>query len=166
MIHRMAFILLVLFSLAACNRDNVTVRPDGNGTAIVTISLTESEFSTMISTALASSANPLLRNPSVDFQNGQVVISGEHDKRDGSGRVSGTATLTVQVTNGAIDAQITAVNIEGLDLSDERVADFNQRLAQALAGRAIRDNPRATLSSISITNDAMQLNITVTRAGQ
>jgi hypothetical protein len=140
------------------------VSGNGDGTTTVTVSLTEAEFNTMIATALANSANPLLRNPTVDFQNGQVVISGEHDRRDGGGRVSGTVTLSVTVVNEAINAQITAVNIEGLDITDERVAELNQRLAEALANRAVRDNPRATLSSITITNDVLQINITISRA--
>ena len=105
MIQRLVLILMAIFTLTACNRDNVTVRPDGEGSAIATISLTEAEFNTMIATVLANNANPLLRNPSVDFQSGQVVISGEHDKRDGSGRVSGTIALQVQVVDGAIDRQ-------------------------------------------------------------
>lgn len=164
MIQRLILILIAIFTLAACNRDNVTVRPEGDGSTTVTVTLSEAEFNTVIAAALANTANPLLRDPSVDFQNGQVVISGEHDRRDGNGRVSGTLTMQVQVVNGAIDAQITAVNIEGLDMSDERIAELNQRLAERLAERAQRDNPLATLSSINITDDAIEINITITRA--
>ena len=164
MIQRLILVLIAIFTLAACNRDNVTISPDGEGSTTITVTLSEAEFNTLIATALANTENPLLRDPSVDFQNGQVVISGEHDRRDGNGRVSGTMTMQIQVVNGAIQAQITAVNIQGLDISDERIAELNQRLAEQLAERAQRDNPFTTLSSINITDDAIEINITVTRA--
>ena len=163
MIQRLALIFIIIFTCTACNQDNISARSDGEGSTIVTISLTESEFNALLATAIANSDNPLLRDPSVDFRNGQVVVSGEHERRDGSGRVAGTMNLSVGVVDGVLNAQITDANIEGMDLSDERIAEFNARLAEALAGRAVRDNPFATLNSINITDDALQIDIRISR---
>lgn len=163
MIQRLALMLMIVLTFTACNRDNFSVRSDGEGSTIVTISLTEAEFNTLLTTAIANSDNPLLRDPSVDFQNGQIVVSGEHDRRDGSGRVAGTMNLSVGVVDGVLNAQITDANIEGLDLTDERIAELNARLAEALAGRAVQDNPLATLNSIHITDNALQIDIRISR---
>jgi hypothetical protein len=159
---RLFLLLALLFMLAACNRD-VGIQPNGDGTATVTISVTESEVNTVVQTALANSGNPLLRNPSVDLQNGQIVISGEHERRDGNGTVSGTVTLNVNVVSGALQAQVTSVNIEGWDANDERIQEFNDRLEELLGGRARQNNGNATLESVTITNDNLTIAIRVSR---
>ena len=160
MFQRLAFLLILVLSLSACNRD-VSVSPNGDGTATVTVSVTESEINTIISNALNNAGNPLLRNPEVDLQNGQIVVSGEHDRRDGSGTVSGTITLNATVSNGQLVVTVTSVDIEGWDASDERIAEFNENLAERLGGRARQDNAGATLESVTITNDAFQISILV-----
>lgn len=165
MLQRVILFLLAAISLAACNFGGVSVERNSDGTTDVIVSLTESEVNTLVRTALEQSADPLLRNPSVDLQPGQIVISGEHDRRDGGGRISGTVTLSISVVNGDVQAQITAVNIEGWDASDARIQEFNRQLAQLLGGRARQDNARATLSAITITNDALQIRITVQTQG-
>lgn len=163
MIKRLILMLMLMGVLTACNRDNISVQPNGDGTATVSVNLGESEVNQMISTILAANANPLLRNPSVDLQNGQIVISGEHERRDGGGLVSGTLTMQISVTSGNVNAQISAVNIEGLTVNDERIAELNRQLAERLAGRARQNNGQATLSAINITNDALQIQITIRR---
>ncbi len=165
MLQRVIPFLLAAISLAACNFGGVSVERNSDGTTDVIVSLTESEVNTLIQAALEQSADPLLRNPSVDLQPGQIVISGEHDRRDGGGRISGTVTMSISVVNGDVQAQITAVNIEGWDASDARIQEFNRQLAQLLGGRARQDNARATLSAITITNDALQIRITVQTQG-
>lgn len=165
MLQRVILFLLAALSLAACNFGGVSVERNSDGTTDVIVSLTESEVNTLIQAALEQSGNPLLRNPSVDLQPGQIVVSGEHDRSDGGGRVSGTVTMSISVVNGEVQAQVTAVNIEGWDASDARIQEFNRQLAQLLGGRARQDNARATLSGITITNDALQIRITVQTQG-
>lgn len=157
--RRLLFVLLVVLILPACNRD-VTIQPI-DGTAVITVTLTEAEVNTLIVNVLANSDNPLLRDPVVDLQNGQIVISGEHERRDGAGRVQGTITLTLTATNGALSAQVTGATIEGFDLSDERIARFNGALQAQLAGRAREQNARAILDRVTITNDELQIQIVI-----
>jgi hypothetical protein len=159
---RLFLLLMLLFSLAACNRDmSIDVNPDGSAT--ISISLTEAEVNTFVQNALNASNNPLLRNPSVDLQNGQIVISGEHERRDGGGTVAGTITLSATVVNGQLQVQITDVNIEGWDAGDERIQQFNDALEERLGGRARQNNGNATLESVTISNDSLSIQIRVRR---
>jgi len=162
--RRFILLALLLMLLAACGRANINIQPAADGTALITVGIPEAEINTIIAAALANSDNPLLREPSVDLQNGQMVISGEHDRRDGSGRVAGTVTLRVAVNNGVIEAEIINVNIEGVDVSDERIANFNQRLSENLGSRALQNNERAQLDSITITDDRLEFQLRVQRA--
>jgi hypothetical protein len=159
---RLFLLLGLVFSLAACNRE-LDIQPNGDGSATISISVTEAEVNTVVQTALENSANPLLRNPSVDLQNGQIIITGEHDRRDGNGTVSGTVTLSVTALNGEIQAQVTSVNIEGWDANDARIQEFNDRLEELLGGRARQNSGNATLESVTITDDNLTISIRVSR---
>lgn len=159
---RLFLLLMLLFSLAACNQ-SLDVQVNEDGTATISVSLSEAEVNTLVQTALSNSGNPLLRNPSVDLQPGQIVISGEHERRDGGGSVSGTVTVSVAVVNGELQVQVTDVNVEGLDISDERIQEFNEALAERLGGRARQGNGNATLESVTITNDNLTIAIRVSR---
>jgi DUF2993 family protein len=164
--NRMLILLgLLLLVLAGCNRGEVVdVQRDANGGADLTYKLTESEINAAVSEALSLSANPLLRNPQVDLQPGQIVVNGEHDRRDGKGTVSGSITITLSIQSGTLLAQVTQANIEGWDASDERIAEFNQRLADNFSRRANRENKQITFTSVAITADAVELVFNIKRA--
>ena len=44
MIQRLILVLIAIFTLAACNRDNVTISPDGEGSTTITVTLTEARL--------------------------------------------------------------------------------------------------------------------------
>lgn len=166
MFTRMMLLFLVAVGLVACNRDSFGAQRNQEGGLDITVSATEAEVNTLIQTALTQSANPLVRNPSVDLQDGQIVISGEHDKRDGSGqRVNGTITVVPSVLDGRLAVQVTSVNIEGWDASDARVQEINQKIEQALQGRAVQDNPNVDLTRVMVSNDNLTFTIS-TRPAQ
>src|SRR5262245_48074109 len=131
---------LCLIGLAACNRGQVTdVQRDADGGLDVTAQLTESDITDAIADALAIE-NPLLRDPHVDLQTGQIFITGTHDQRDGTGTISGSITVTLSVQNGAILPEVTQLNIDDIKPSDERIANINARIADRVTRRANRDN--------------------------
>lgn len=163
MIQRIGLLLIVLLSVAACNRDNIEVQRNGDGTATITVTVSESEMSTLIQNALNQMETPLLRNPSVDLQPGQIVISGDFVRPETGDTVSGSISVAVSVVNEQLSVQVSDVTVSGFEVSDERFAEFNEQLASALSGRARRDNPRATLESVTITNSDFSIAITVTR---
>lgn len=159
MLQRIALLLLLSFALVGCS--GLNVQPNGDGTATITVSLTESEINTVIATALSTAEEPVLSNTSVDLQTGQIVVSGDYQRQDGTGTASGTLTLQISVVNGEIQAQVSNVNIEGLDASDARIQQFNERLETGLATVAQQNNANASLDSITITDDTLNIAITV-----
>jgi hypothetical protein len=158
-----ALLLALMLVLAGCQFGNINVRPNGDGTASVTISMSESDVNGLIQAALARTSNPLLRDPRVDLQPGQIVINGTHDRRDGGGSVSGSINVALTVSGGKVQAQITAANIEGVPLSDGRIAELNQQLAQHFTDRVNRDNRNAQVTSINITDSTLDIGLTVSR---
>ncbi|MDQ7023990.1 MAG: hypothetical protein Q9P44_00345 [Anaerolineae bacterium] len=163
MIQRIVLILIGIFALSACS--GISINQGEDGQTILTISLTETEFNTLISSALANADEPLVQNANVDFQNGQVVISGENI-RQGGGQISGTATMTIETVDGVVNVQIVSVDAAGIDITDDRITTLNQQLSQALAGLASENNSAATLESITITDDALQINIAISTNSQ
>lgn len=153
---RLIVLVLIVLALAACRRGAIGVQLNGDGTATVTVTVSEADVNAAIADAL-NVDNPLLRDPSVDLQPGQIVISGEHDRRDGGGRISGSLTMTLTVQDGALLAQIVAADIEGIDMSDARIAEFNQRMAERMTTRAGRDNSIVTMQSVTITDSEVQI---------
>src|SRR5262249_46289231 len=149
-------LMLAALLLAGCRRGQLEgLQRNADGSVSATVRLTEADINAAISDALTASGNPLLRNPQVDLQNGQVVANGIHDQRNGNGTVSGSFTLTLTVESGTIKAQITAANIEGVSLSDAAIADLNQRLTDNFNRRANRENRHITVTSLTIGNDAV-----------
>lgn len=159
---RVILLIIGVLVLAACRRGEVDVQRNGDGTVTINVSITEAEVNAAITDALNVS-NPLLRDPVVDLQPGQIVINGKHEQRDGSGTVSGSITLTLTVQDGTLSAQIVSANIEGWDASDARVAEFNQRMAERMTERARRENRVVTMQSVTITDNEVQLAFTAAR---
>lgn len=157
----LGLIMFAALSLVGC-RGQFNVERNPEGGADVTITLAESDINAAITEALNERENPLLRDPQVDLQPGQIVINGTHDRRDGSGSVSGSLTATVTIQDGALLAQVTQADIEGVDLSDERIARFNERLAENFNRRASR-NDGLTMQSVTITDGDIEIKFNVRR---
>jgi regulator of protease activity HflC (stomatin/prohibitin superfamily) len=156
--------LCMAVGLVGCDRANVAdVERNPNGGVDISVSVNEQEVNEMVQRALDQQGNPLLRNPQVDLQAGQMVISGEHDSRELNRMVSGSLTVTATSTNNALQVQVTQVSIEGFDLSDERIAEFNQRLSTNLTDRLNRDHDNFSVTAVSITADALSFTINVRR---
>lgn len=155
----------LILAMTACNRGAVSdVQVDPAGGVDATVTLTEQEVNDAVVEALSKQANPLLRNPVVDLQAGQIVINGEHERRNGQGTISGSVTVTVTVQDGGLLAQVTSTTVDGWDATDARVAEFNQRLAEGFSRRANRDNGQLTFKAITITDTNLSFTINIKRA--
>lgn len=155
----------LMLAMTACNRGSVSdVQVDPAGGVDATVTLTEQEVNDAVVEALSKQANPLLRNPVVDLQAGQIVINGEHERRNGQGTISGSVTVTVTVQDGGLLAQVTSTTVDGWDATDARVAEFNQRLAEGFNRRANRDNGQLTFKAITITDTNLSFTINIKRA--
>jgi hypothetical protein len=159
---RMMLVLIAALALAGCRRGTVQIQPDGSGGANVTVTWTEAEVNSAIQEALVASGNPLLRNPSVDLQNGQILVTGEHMQRDNTGTVQGSFVLTLAAQNGAILPTISNVNIDGIAANDQTVTNLNDRLRDAFNRRANLTR-RISVTSVTITDSNIQIVADVTR---
>ena len=94
---------------------------------------------------------------SIDMQPGLIRIYGTYTHSDGS-TVPGSADLAFSVEDGMLNAEITAVDIAGLDLDHPRVTHINDVLAKEFAGEA-SGNDQVEFVSVKITADAMEITV-------
>jgi hypothetical protein len=158
-------LLLVLGSLllAACGAGRVEiVRERGSDVFNITVELNEDDVAQLVEDALAASANPLLRNPMVNLQNGQIEVTGTHERRDGGGQVNGRLILVPSVQDKHLVLAATEITIEGVNVSDERVEQFNNNLAEHINGRAGQRMPNITLTGVTVSNNLLVLTFDTT----
>ncbi|MBP6298472.1 MAG: hypothetical protein KA401_03925 [Anaerolineae bacterium] len=156
-----AVMLAVLaFGLAGCQLGSVSI---DRAAGTLTVSLTESEVNTAIQAALSAQTNPLLRDPAVDLQAGTIVINGQHTRRDNSGQsVSGSVVLVPSVVDNRLSITVSAVNIEGLPVSDQTVQDFANKVADRINAALQRTVRVFNVTSISVGDT--QLDFVLERA--
>ncbi len=158
-------LLLVVGSLllAACGAGRVEIiRERGSDVFQVTVELNEGDVAQLVADALTASANPLLRDPVVDLQNGQIEVTGTHERRDGGGSVNGRILLTASVQDEHLVLQATEINLEGVDVSDARIAQFNNNLAERISGRAGQRLSNITLTGVSVSDNLLVLTLDAT----
>lgn len=153
--------LLALWLASACSLGGVNLTRNEDGSLNVSVALTEADVTSIVASALANSPQPVLRNVSVDLQNGQMVIAGTHDRPDGSGPVDGTLTATAAVTGGQLAVTVTSLNIAGYNTDDAALQGINQQLAAGLSARGTQSNQGAQLTNVVITDNALTITLRV-----
>lgn len=155
----MMVIVLVLGSLplVACGAGRVEiVRERGSDVFNVTVELNEDDMAQLVETAL-SNRNPLLRDPVVDLQDGQVVVAGTHERRDGNGEVDGRIVIAPTVQDGHLVLTVTEISIDGVDVDDARIQQFNDNLAERIERRLDNRTRELTMTAVSVTDDLLVL---------
>ena len=158
--RKLMMFLLVAGSLflVACGAGRVgIVRERGSDVFNVTVELNEADIAQLVEEALLAGTNPLLRDPVVDLQNGQIDVTGTHQRRDGSGEVNGRIVLVPSVQNGQLVIEAAEINIEGMDISDDRVEQFNNNLAERMARHTEQRNRTITMTNVSVTDELLRL---------
>jgi len=164
MFLRITILMVLALSLVACNRDNFSAQRNPDGGVDITVTATEAEVNTMLSNALARGEGNV-RNATIDLQSGQIVITGEVQQQDGSGNfVPATLNVGVTVVEGRLAAQVNSINVSGWSADDARLTQINQRIEDALQGRAQRDNPNVNFTSITITDTNLTFELTAQRS--
>lgn len=157
---RLLSAFLLITGLAACQFGGVQVERTGEGSARITVDISESEANQLIGEIVARANPPLLINPQLDLQNGQMVLNGEYDRRDGQ-RMRGSITLVPSVANSAIQITANAVNIDGFEATDARLADLNARLAEGLGARGRERGSGVRFESVTVSDTQLRLVFTV-----
>jgi hypothetical protein len=98
---------------------------------------------------------------SIDMQPDLIRMYGTYTHSDGA-TVPGSADITFSVRDGMLNAEITAVDIAGLDIDHPRVTHINDVLAKEFSEEASK-NDQVEFVSVNITADAMQITVRVTR---
>ncbi len=152
------FVLIV--ALATACGTSISVDDDS---LEITVPLSESTVNRLLRLGFVEQDEDRLFDEitSIDMQPGLIRTFGTYTHSDGS-TVPGSADLTMSVKDGELDAEITAVDIAGLDIDHPRVTHINDVMAKAFRNEA-SDNDRAEIVSVDITEDGMEITIRVPR---
>jgi hypothetical protein len=149
-------VLLVLLA-TACTRN---VSRNGDGSVTVTTSITQQELQEVISSAIA---DPLVKDLTVSLQSGYVLVSGEHQRLNDAGKTDTLSfRLDLSVSNGQPTATISNAQIDGVDIEQNRIDNWNQTISNRLSKFGGKSE-NATLQSISITTESVTMTWSVTR---
>jgi hypothetical protein len=132
------------------------------GSATIPITLSEADVNRIIqnSTITSGSDELLVEVSSVDMQDGFIRINGTHEREDGT-TVPGSCDVALTAQDGMLKAEITAVNIAGIDLNDARITRINDELARDFAESA-SDTDEVEFTSVTTTEDALTFVIKIT----
>lgn len=150
------------FTLVGCQgRLTVDLDRQSDGSTNVTVGISEQDVNSTIQTALNNSQDPFIVDPVIDLQPDRIVITGQIIDRNGR-QVPGSLTFTARAANGELIVEITEADYAGYDASDARIAEINQQIAASLGQRARQGRQsNATLTDVSITNDALSITVNV-----
>jgi hypothetical protein len=147
------FILLaaVLILAGAC-KANISRNQDGSFDVETTIS--QNELQSVIT---ASIADPLIKEISVSFQSGYVLVTGERQRlNDASKTDTLSFRLDLGVSNGQLTSSISNARLDGIAIEQNRVGLWNQTITNRLAILG-RKNQNSTLKSLTITPEAITM---------
>lgn len=154
-------------ALTACGAGRVEItRERGSDVFQIMAELNEADIAGLVEQALDNRNDPLLKDPVVDLQAGQIVVTGTAERRDGGGEVDGRLVIVPSVVDGQLAIEITEVDIDGTDLNDDRIERFNNNLSDRLARRAEQRNRQINFTSVSVTDDLLTLSLEATRQQQ
>lgn len=152
--------VLVLGSLA-CTIGGLTL--DKNA-ATIDINLTQDQINTIIQKAVAENtdtANQLLDSiTGVELHDGFVRALGTAKVSNGS-EVSGSYDTSFTAANDVLVAKIIAVSIPGVSLTDPRIAQMNQQMADALSKSVTESNGEVLFKEATVKEGSFHLKIQV-----
>ena len=151
------FLLIMAVAATACGT-SISIDDDS---VEITVPLSESAVNRLLRFSFVEQDDDNLLDDitSIDMQPGFIRMFGTYTNSDGS-TVPGSVDLTMSAKDGALDAEITAVDIAGLDIDHPRVTHVNDVMAEAFADEA-SDNDDVEFVSVDITEDSMEITIRV-----
>ena len=151
------FLLIMAVAATACGT-SITVDDDS---VEVTVALSENAVNGLLRYSFVEQDDDNLFDDitSIDMQPGLIRMYGTYTHSDGS-TVPGSADLTMSAKDGMLNAEITAIDIAGLDIDHPRVTHINDVMAKAFAEEA-SDNDKVEFVSANITADGIEIAIRV-----
>jgi hypothetical protein len=161
-VHIVAVLLavLVLVSLA-CTIGGLTL---GKNSATIDINLTQDQINTILQKAMAENSgnsDQLLDTiTGVELHDGYIRLLGTAKASDGS-QVSGSYDTSLTAENDALKAQIIAVSIPGVDLTDPRIVKMNQQMTDALSKSVSESNGEVLFKEANVTEGNLHLKVQI-----
>jgi hypothetical protein len=151
------FLLIMAMAATACG-SSITVDDDS---VEVTVVLSENAVNRLLRYSFVEQDDDNLFDDitSIDMQPGLIRMYGTYTHSDGS-TIPGSADLTMSAKDGMLNAEITAVDVAGLDIDHPRVTHINDVMAKAFAEEA-SDNDKVEFVSVDITTDGIEITIRV-----
>ncbi len=159
--RRLILGLLILVFAAGCRAGQVSIQRDGSGALDIGVKVTEADVNTAIQNILAGSQGLRLQNAAVDLQNGQIMVTGDYTKPDGT-TGHGSLTLTMTVQDGAVLTQISSLDLEGWSAQSPAIQQINQQLTEDFQRRAARTDG-LTAQSVTITDSEVDISFQAQR---
>ena len=150
----MAAVMLVL---GACKAD---FSRNDDGSLTMETAVTQEQIQETISSAIA---DPLIQDLTASLQNGYVSVSGTRQRLNDPGKTDTMSLrLDLGVSNGQLTASISDAQIDGVDIEQNRVDNWNQTIANRLSNFGGRSE-NATLQSVAITPEQVTMTWLVNR---
>lgn len=153
--------LFVLLTSAACSFSGITSKVGNNLDFQVTLS--QDQINTLLANAHQNAPDrnrDLLDDLTrVDLQDGLIRVYGTRTHQ--GQRVSGSYDVKLAAVDGKLKAEIVGVDIPGMSLDDPRVQSTNEEVAKSLSQSAMENHDHVSFDSVKVTNDNVQINLTV-----
>lgn len=140
----------VLAFLTACSID---IERNDDGSLTVTTTMTEESLSEELALALEDSH---FENLTADLKDGYMLVSAERPRPDGSQVDQVNFRVDLGNNAGQLTATISEFTVNGQPGSEERLAQWNERIARRLERQAER-HPHRTLESVTLTETDLTL---------
>lgn len=152
---------ILMITMLACSFGGVSLNRDS---ATINIELNQDQVNTMLAnSATFTNDNPddLLRKlDRVEMYDGYMRLYGTAVTPDGT-EVKGSYDVELSTQNDQLTVKIIDADIAGIDLTDERLAEANQKIADALT-RSVRESQGEVLyKSAAITNGKLSMTVQV-----
>ena len=130
---------------------NITRNADGSLT--VETSMTAESLQAEIQAAIA---DPLIENLTVQLEQGYINVNGERKRLNSDQTDTLTFRLDLGVSNGHLTATISNALIDGQAVEANRVALWNERIANRLENFGQRRSD-SSLQSVNVTSEAITM---------
>lgn len=144
-------LISIIFIASAC-RANLSRSQDGS--LLVETTVSQPELQEVVT---ASIADPLIKQLSVSFQSGYVLVTGQRQRlNDASKTDTLSLRLDLGISNGQLTATVSNAQLDGIPVEQNRVDHWNQTIANRITIIG-KKRPNSTLEMVSITPDSIDM---------
>lgn len=144
MVGLVGWLLVAVVALSAC-----TIHIDRNDDGSLRAESQMSEESIQKEIALAL-RDPKVKELTVDLKDGYMQVTGIKEMPAGDHTDKLSFRLVLSVQDGHLTATISEAEFNQNPIAEERVAEWNERIAQNLEKKG-QNHPNSTLESVSVT---------------